>query len=45
LKDYKKQWFKIVMRKNNNRIGFNMKTSNKYGKKRYKKIDLSVSEK
>lgn len=33
------------MWKNNNRVGFNMKKSNKYGKKRYKKIDLSVSEK
>ncbi len=35
----------FIMQKNNNRIGFNMKKSNKYGKKRYKKIDLSVSEK
>ncbi|KRI59742.1 hypothetical protein APC62_16690 [Acinetobacter pittii] len=45
LKVYKKQYLKVVMWKNNNRIDFNMKKSNKYGKKRYKKIDLSVSEK
>ncbi|AZC00687.1 hypothetical protein DKE52_011615 [Acinetobacter pittii] len=34
LKDYKKQYLRIIMRKNNNRIGFNMKKSNKYGKKK-----------
>lgn len=33
------------MRKIDNRISFNMKKSNKYGKKRYKKIDLTVSKK
>ncbi len=33
------------MRKINNKINFNMKKSNKYGKKRYKKLDPTVSKK
>ena len=33
------------MRKIDNRNSFNMKKSNKYGKKRYKKIDLTVRKK
>jgi len=41
LKNYKNQQFVIFMRKINNKIGFNMKKSNKYGKKRYKKNRLN----
>ncbi|WP_217488097.1 hypothetical protein, partial [Acinetobacter lactucae] len=38
LKIYKKQCVKFVVQKINHKIDFHMKKSNKYGKKRYKKI-------
>jgi len=45
LKIIKNQSVVVFMQKINNKISFNMKKSNKYGKKRYKKNRLNCQQK